>query len=46
MAIRKAKASWEGRLMDGKGSVEVESGLFQGSYSFQTRFADERGTNP
>jgi osmotically inducible protein OsmC len=46
MAVRKAKASWEGKLMDGKGSVEVESGLFKGSYSFQTRFADEKGTNP
>jgi lipoyl-dependent peroxiredoxin len=46
MAVRKARASWEGKLIDGVGSVEVESGLFQGSYSFQTRFGDERGTNP
>ena len=46
MAVREAKATWEGKLMDGKGTVEVESGLFQGSYSFQTRFGEERGTNP
>ena len=46
MAVRKAKAAWEGTLKDGKGNVEVESGLFKGSYSFQTRFGDGKGTNP
>lgn len=46
MAIRKAKAAWEGNLIDGKGTVEVESGLFKSQYSFQTRFGDEKGTNP
>lgn len=46
MAIRKAKAAWEGNLIDGNGIVEVESGLFKSPYSFQTRFGDEKGTNP
>ncbi len=46
MAVRKAKASWESSLMDSKGVVEVESGLFKGAYSFATRFGDEKGTNP
>lgn len=46
MAVRKATAAWEGTLEDGKGNVEVESGLFKGSYSFQTRFGDRKGTNP
>ncbi|MBM3710604.1 MAG: OsmC family protein [Actinobacteria bacterium] len=46
MAVRKAKAVWEGKLVEGKGTVEVESGLFKAPYSFQTRFADEKGTNP
>jgi osmotically inducible protein OsmC len=46
MAVRKAKAVWEGNLIDGKGTVEVESGLFKGLYSFQSRFADGKGTNP
>ena len=46
MAIRKAGAVWEGKLVEGKGTVEVESGLFKAPYSFQTRFADEKGTNP
>ena len=46
MAVRKAKAVWEGNLVNGKGTVEVESGLFKSPYSFQTRFGDEKGTNP
>ena len=46
MSIRKAKAVWEGKLIDGKGTVEVESGLFKSPYSFLTRFGDEKGTNP
>jgi osmotically inducible protein OsmC len=46
MAVRKAKAVWEGNLIDGKGTVEVESGLFKGLYSFQSRFAEGKGTNP
>lgn len=46
MPVRKASAIWEGNLFKGKGIVEVESGLFKGSYSFLTRFENEKGTNP
>jgi lipoyl-dependent peroxiredoxin len=46
MPVRKANAVWEGDLFKGKGTVEVESGLFKGSYSFRTRFENEKGTNP
>ena len=46
MPVRKANAIWEGNLINGKGTVEVESGLFKGSYSFLTRFENEKGTNP
>ena len=46
MPVRKASATWEGNLFKGKGTVEVESGLFKGSYSFLTRFENEKGTNP
>ncbi len=46
MPVRKANAVWEGNLFKGKGTVEVESGLFKGSYSFRTRFENEKGTNP
>ena len=46
MAVRKAKAVWEGSLINGAGKVEVESGLFKSPYSFNTRFGDKKGTNP
>ncbi len=46
MPVRKAKATWEGNLINGKGIVEVESGLFKGLYSFLTRFEEGEGTNP
>jgi osmotically inducible protein OsmC len=46
MPIRKASAVWQGSLRDGKGTVKVESGLFEGPYSFSSRFEDGKGTNP
>jgi osmotically inducible protein OsmC len=46
MAERSAKASWEGGLMDGKGTMALGSGAFEGSFSFNTRMGDEPGTNP
>lgn len=46
MAIRKAKAVWQGKLVKGKGRVSVESGLFDAPYSFSKRFEEDMGTNP
>ncbi|MFT3744933.1 MAG: OsmC family peroxiredoxin [Pyrinomonadaceae bacterium] len=46
MADRKANASWNGSLMEGKGAVALGSGLFEGAFSFGTRFGEEPGTNP
>ena len=46
MPTRKANATWEGGLQNGKGSFEGESGVIQGSYSFGSRFGDTGGTNP
>jgi len=46
MPVRKAKAQWEGDLLKGKGSVELGSGAFKGSYSFGSRFEEAQGTNP
>lgn len=46
MSERKANAEWNGGLKDGKGKISVESGLFEGPFSFATRFEDEPGTNP
>ncbi|GAB4479358.1 MAG: OsmC family protein [Anaerolineae bacterium] len=44
--IRKAEAIWEGDLREGKGTMKLGSGAFEGAYSFTTRFEDEPGTNP
>ena len=46
MPVRKARAVWQGGLKDGKGTVGLGSGAFNGSYSFSTRFEEEKGTNP
>jgi lipoyl-dependent peroxiredoxin len=49
MAItRHATARWEGDLKSGQGRLDTpQSGLFQGTrYGFNSRFGDEKGTNP
>ncbi len=46
MAERKANAEWNGGFKDGEGKISVGSGLFEGPFSFSTRFEDEPGTNP
>lgn len=45
---RVATAVWEGDLKTGKGCMSTpQSGLFADqNYSFNTRFGDEKGTNP
>jgi lipoyl-dependent peroxiredoxin len=44
---RKASAVWRGNLRDGKGSISSDSGVLSDTqYSFATRFADGKGTNP
>ncbi len=45
--IRKAKAVWRGTGRDGDGDLSTDSGvLAQTSYSYKTRFENEKGTNP
>lgn len=46
MPTRTAEAKWDGLIRKGRGTMKVGSGAFEGSYSFQTRFGDEPGTNP
>lgn len=46
MPTRTANAVWEGNLREGKGSMHLGSGAFDGQYSFNSRFADGTGTNP
>ncbi len=46
MAVRHAKAIWEGNLREGCGTMKVGSGAFEVPFSFATRFEDKPGTNP
>jgi osmotically inducible protein OsmC len=46
MPARTANARWEGSLQDGKGTMRLGSGAFEGSYSFPSRFEDGSDTNP
>jgi osmotically inducible protein OsmC len=46
MAVRNAEAAWEGSLKEGKGSMKLGSGAWEGPFSFSTRFEDAKGTNP
>jgi len=45
---RYATAHWEGDLKTGQGRMSTpQSGLFDGQrYSYNTRFGEEKGTNP
>ena len=44
---RRASAVWKGGLKDGKGTISTDSGVLSDSqYSFATRFAEGKGTNP
>lgn len=46
MAVRASEAVWEGGLKDGKGTMKLGSGAYQGAYSFASRFEQGPGTNP
>lgn len=46
MATRTASAVWDGTLKQGKGSMKLGSGAFEGNYSFSSRFEEGTGTNP
>lgn len=46
MADRNAEALWNGDLKGGNGTVKLGSGLFEGPYTFVSRFENGEGTNP
>jgi osmotically inducible protein OsmC len=46
MAIRESSAIWEGSTTDGKGSMRLGSGAYEGNFSHASRFEDGPGTNP
>ena len=46
---RKAEADWNGGIIDGNGKVKLGSGAFEGAYSFNSRFSEDKDqatTNP
>jgi osmotically inducible protein OsmC len=46
MAIRESSAVWKGSSREGTGSVRLGSGVFEGPFSWVSRFKDGPGTNP
>jgi osmotically inducible protein OsmC len=46
MATRSAKASWQGDLAGGSGTMHLASGSWDGPYSAKSRFEEGDGTNP
>jgi osmotically inducible protein OsmC len=46
MAVRSAKAQWDGNLQQGRGNMSFGSGAWTGQYSFASRFEEGTGTNP
>jgi osmotically inducible protein OsmC len=46
MTVRKSTASWSGTLMEGSGTMRLASGLYEGPYTYSSRFEEAAGTNP
>lgn len=46
MPTRSSEATWEGNLRDGEGTMALESGAYEGAFSFVSRFEEGDGTNP
>ncbi len=46
MATRKSEAIWQGTLKEGSGTMRLASGLYEGPYTFSSRFEEGKGTNP
>jgi lipoyl-dependent peroxiredoxin len=46
MAARTSEAEWKGSLREGKGTMKLGSGAYEGPYSFASRFESGTGTNP
>jgi osmotically inducible protein OsmC len=46
VATRNGSAEWQGDLKGGTGTVRVGDGVFEGAYSFSSRFEEGEGTNP
>jgi lipoyl-dependent peroxiredoxin len=46
MVMRSSEATWLGTSREGKGTVRLGSGMFEGAYSWSARFEQAAGTNP
>ena len=48
MAGRNGSAEWQGDLQNGNGTLTVGDGVFEGAYTFESRFGEgeSAGTNP
>jgi len=46
MAIRESSAIWTGSLNEGKGTMRLGSGAYEGEFTKASRFEEGSGTNP
>ncbi len=46
MPVRRSEATWNGTLKEGKGTMRLASGLYEGPYTYSSRFEEGAGTNP
>lgn len=46
MPVRRSEAVWKGTLKEGAGTMRLASGLYEGPYTFSSRFEEAAGTNP
>lgn len=46
MPVRKSEATWKGTLKEGSGTMRLASGLYEGLYTYSSRFEEAAGTNP
>ena len=46
MTARNGSAEWHGNVESGSGVITVGNGVFEGGYSYESRFGEAAGTNP
>lgn len=46
MTVRESTAVWKGSLVEGKGTMRIGDGVFEGPFTRASRFENGPGTNP
>lgn len=46
MPTRTSSAEWKGTLKEGAGTLRLASGVYEGPYTYASRFESGKGTNP